>query len=166
QLTAEPREKLGRLALRAWSLKRSLDIHTEISHWFTFPAVLQVGGDTIASRAFSWAERVCRIDAELMGIQSELDERCFALYGIDEADRRAITEGFGAKVAEAESTGDTDEADDEPGDDAEQENSSADARSLAAELVSWTVGIAFGRFDVRLAIGARPMPAEPDPFDP
>src|SRR5439155_6036471 len=36
----------------------------------------------------------------------------------------------------------------------------------AAELVSWAVGVAFGRFDVRLAIGAGPLPVEPEPFDP
>lgn len=33
-------------------------------------------------------------------------------------------------------------------------------------LLSWTVGIAFGRFDWRLATGEREVPPEPDPFDP
>jgi hypothetical protein len=32
-------------------------------------------------------------------------------------------------------------------------------------LISWAVGVAFGRFDVRLATGVRPLPHEPDPFD-
>ena len=39
-------------------------------------------------------------------------------------------------------------------------------RVLTAELVSWAVGVAFGRFDVRLATGERELPAEPEPFDP
>jgi hypothetical protein len=34
-----------------------------------------------------------------------------------------------------------------------------------AELLSWSVGVAFGRFDLRLATGERELPAEPDPFD-
>ena len=33
-------------------------------------------------------------------------------------------------------------------------------------LLSWTVGVAFGRFDVRLATGERPLLHGPEPFDP
>lgn len=33
-------------------------------------------------------------------------------------------------------------------------------------LLSWAVGVAFGRFDWRLATGQRTAPPEPDPFDP
>ena len=42
----------------------------------------------------------------------------------------------------------------------------ADAMSLAAGLVSWAVGVAFGRFDIRLATSARVQPEEPEPFEP
>lgn len=41
-----------------------------------------------------------------------------------------------------------------------------DTTNLAAELVSWAVGVAFGRFDVRLATGSRTLRPEPEPFDP
>ena len=37
---------------------------------------------------------------------------------------------------------------------------------LSASLLSWTVGVAFGRFDLRLATGKRSAPPEPEPFDP
>ena len=43
---------------------------------------------------------------------------------------------------------------------------SLDPVGLAAGLVSWAVGVAAGRFDVRLATGEREWPEEPDPFDP
>ena len=33
-------------------------------------------------------------------------------------------------------------------------------------MVAWAVGVAFGRFDVRLGTGAIPLPATPGPFDP
>ncbi|CAK0781594.1 conserved hypothetical protein [Gammaproteobacteria bacterium] len=33
-------------------------------------------------------------------------------------------------------------------------------------MLSWAVGVAFGRFDLRLATGERDAPPEPDPFDP
>ena len=49
-------------------------------------------------------------------------------------------------------------------DDANEDESPVD---LAANgLNSWLVGVAFGRFDPRLATGERSIPPEPEPFDP
>lgn len=164
-LTPADEEALAGLARRAWSLKRSLDTRTETSHAFVLPALLQVDGRSLAERAGAWAARVREVEAELAAIQAEIDERCFTLYGIDEEDRRAITEGFGggpAGVEDAEGeTGEEAEPEDE-----EEAEATADTTTLAAELVAWAVGVAFGRFDVRLATGARDLPAEPEPFDP
>jgi len=153
---------LAALAYRAWSLKRSLDTRTETSHAFILPALLQTGGSTLAARSAAWTEHVQEIDAELTSIQAEIDERCFELYGIDEEDRRSITEDFGGSSADTEASED---ADSDTDDEAEAE-AAADTATLAAELVSWAVGVAFGRFDVRFATGARELPAEPEPFDP
>ena len=41
-----------------------------------------------------------------------------------------------------------------------------EAASLPNPLLSWAVGVAFGRFDWRLATGERDAPPELDPFDP
>jgi hypothetical protein len=161
--------QLKKLSRRAWSLKRCLDTRTEISHAFMFPALLQVTGDTLTARAVAWDERARAIDAELAAIQTEIDARCFDLYGIDEADRRAITEGFGSTIASAgtaETDTDTDAESESEADDEDEAESNADTTTLAAELVSWAVGVAFGRFDVRLTTGARDLPPEPEPFDP
>jgi hypothetical protein len=162
-LTPADEAALAALARRAWSLKRSLDTRTETSHAFVLPALLQTEGLTLATRSVAWTEHVQLIEAELAAIQAEIDERCFTLYGIDEEDRRAITEGFGGSSVDAEAS--EDGADGDTEDEAEAE-AAADATTLAAELVSWAVGVAFGRFDVRLATGARELPAEPEPFDP
>ncbi len=153
---------LATLARRAWSVKRSLDTRTETSHAFVLPALLQTEGRTLAIRSIAWTEHVQQVDAELAALQAEIDEHCFTLYGIDDEDRRAITEGFGGSIDDPEAAGD--DADGDTEDEAEAE-AAADAATLAAELVSWAVGVAFGRFDVRLATGARALPAEPEPFD-
>lgn len=159
------RNDLAQFALRAWSLKRSLDTCSEISHAFTLPAVLQVAGDDLAMRATAWSEHVRAIAAELATIQAKIDERCFELYGIDEADGRAITKGFTARTSDVESS--EAEIDAEPEDeDVDEGEAGAAAAGLAAKLVSWAVGVAFGRFDLRLAMGARALPDEPEPFDP
>lgn len=155
---------MAELAGRAWSLKRSLDTRVEVSHAFVLPALLQVGGESLAARADAWVGRVRAVEAELAKIQGEIDERCFDLYGIDEADRLAISEGLAGDVEGSdaeEPAGEVDEADDEQDVDA-----AVDGSGLSAELVSWAVGVAFGRFDVRLATGERELPGVPGPFDP
>jgi hypothetical protein len=129
--------------------------------------LLHVTGADLAGRASAWLNLIRAVEEQLIAVQAKTDGYCFGLYGIDDADRRIITEGFGGGAAEREPDGGTDEVGDDLGEDTEEDESTiADATSLAAELVSWAVGITFGRFDVRLATGARLMPTEPEPFDP
>jgi len=165
-LNPDDRNALGRLAHEGWRLRRSLDTTSEISHAFIAPALLQVDNLSFAKRVEAWAEHVDAVQVELDRVQSDIDELGFVLYGISEQDRRAIIEGFGASE-------DNDSADapggDGYGDDMEDDSCEVvelDLRRLAAGLVSWAVGVAVGRFDVRFAIGGRPWSAEPNPFDP
>jgi hypothetical protein len=41
-----------------------------------------------------------------------------------------------------------------------------DERETGSPILSWCIGVAFGRFDIRLATGEREVPPEPEPFDP
>jgi hypothetical protein len=41
-----------------------------------------------------------------------------------------------------------------------------EALAPSRDVTHWVVGVAFGRFDIRLATGEREPPPEPDPFDP
>jgi len=143
-LTAEQEAELAALARRAWSLKRALDTTTETSHAFLLPLALRerAGGFDPAT-----------IEAELARIQVEIDEIAFDLYGFSEADRLAALEAVGGGQASEEEPDDEEEA-------SEPETPSLDG------LLSWAVGVAFGRFDWRLATGERAAPAEPEPFDP
>jgi hypothetical protein len=117
------------------------------------------------ARISAWSEHVRAAEAQLVTIQAEIDERCFDLYGIIEDDRCATTERFAISVSEPELSSHTDCAEDDSGDDGDEADSTADVAPLAAEMVSWVVGVAFGRFDVRLATRSRPLPSEPGPFD-
>ena len=138
--------QLARLSCRAWSLKRTLDTIEETSHAFALPAALR-------SRLGDYDPPA--IEAELARIQAEIDAIAFDLYGFSDTDRTAVQASQGAASAADELL--DEEADDEdrvaPGD-------------HTAGLISWTVGVAFGRFDWRLAIGERAAPAEPEPFEP
>ena len=138
-------EALQRLAKCAWSLKRSIDTVNETSHAFLLPVVVldRLGAFDSGS-----------IESELADIQAEIDSISFDLYGFSEADRQAaIGQGAG------------DQATDDGIDDDDSENAEAEAPPVDA-LLSWTVGVVFGRFDWRLATGERAAPPEPEPFDP
>jgi hypothetical protein len=166
-LTPPDQRGLAALARSAWLLRRSVDTRNEVSHAFTLPALLQVSGARLTERAAAWDGRARGVDQEVVAIVADVETRCFELYGINDADRRTIIEGFGAADVQQES--DAPVADFE--DDCDEEDGDVDAvpldgTGLVAELVSWAVGVAFGRFDVRLATGARSLPAEPEPFDP
>jgi hypothetical protein len=162
--------KLVALCHRAWAVRRSLETRYETSHAFTLPALLQVSGSSVSLRAAAWRTHVSSIEKELAAIQAEIDERCFEAYGILEADRRLIVDGFvgggdgSDELADADT--DVDEDTDEDAEDDGNPETNADESGLVAELVSWAVGVAIGHFDVRLATRARALPNEPEPFEP
>lgn len=138
--------KIEKAAYRSWSFKRTLDTVEETSHAFQLPAALRARLGDYDPPA---------IEVELARIQAEIDEIAFDLYGFSEADRAAAQAGT-AGGAEAEDG----EAEDEGDED------TAAPIDLTTGLLSWAVGVAFGRFDWRLATGEREAPPEPDPFDP
>ena len=89
-------------------------------------------------------------------LQSKIDAIAFELFGLDASDRSEIE---GASIfASAEIVEASDES----------ENNDAGVAAVESEqfcLQSWSVGVAFGRFDVRFATGERSIPSEPEPFD-
>lgn len=150
--STEARDVLGALARRAWSLKRSLDTVTETSHAFLLPLALrQAQGERMV--AFDPPT----IEAELARIQAEIDDIAFSLYGFSAADRAAALGGAGGEASGDDAAEDADAEGDE--DEAADDTPSIDA------LLSWAIGVAFGRFDIRLATGERAGPPEPEPFD-
>ncbi len=160
-IVREQQERLARLAREGWSARRLLDTVVEVSHAFVAPALLQLGDPSFDGRVSAWAGHVAVVEAELGRVQTGLDELCFELHKIPEEDQRAIIEGFDVVGAAG------DDGAELLGEDADSnEDGLVDPRGLTADLVSWAVGVAFGRFDIRVALGTRPWPEEPDPFDP
>ena len=151
--------RLSNLAYRIWSIKRLLDSRTENSHAFSLPALLQVSGVGLTSRAEAWAAHASTLQAEIDALSNEIDDHAYRLYGISAEDRQRIEQGFGIASESAE-------AQQDDADDTEEEAAEVDAKPMVASLLSWALGVAFGRFDVCLATGERSAPPEPEPFDP
>lgn len=139
-------QSLRSLALRAWSLKRTLDYINETSHAFHLPAELY-------PRLGDYDSTV--IEAELARVEAEIDEIVSSLYGFSEVECAALCN------ASADATA-NELSDDDEGD----EDESVDDAPSSNALLGWAVGVAFGRFDWRLATGERSAPPEPEPFDP
>ncbi len=155
-------EDIAGLALavrRAWSLARSLDTTNETSHAFLLP---QGPNERITGLDRAAAVR------EMEEIQRHIDDLAFDLYGIDTDDRALIQSARDGDAAISDDE-DEDEDDDNGG------HPGGGRVAQADTLISWFVGVAFGRFDIRLATEAhdllpvgvmRDVPAEPEPFDP
>jgi hypothetical protein len=146
-------ESLERLVRRAWALQRV----PETCHAFVLPRTL-LNGSLINTE---------EIESNLAVLQAELDDISYRLYGLSDSNREKVT-GWEKHVSADSGFSEghiTDGAVDEvPGDDdgSDETNEVEDADAL----LSWAVGVAFGRFDLRLATGERAAPPEPDPFDP
>jgi hypothetical protein len=170
-ISADVAKCLADAAHQAWALKRALDTRSETSRAFVLPVAILMGTESIEAAAQAWLERIRSSDETIADIQANVDDLCFDLYRISEADRCSIRTGFGSGSNQTEDlidgVGDVAEEDGEAGDlDGETESTnSVDVTSTAEELVAWAVGVAFGRFDIRLATGERLWPAEPEPFD-
>ncbi|NUN59725.1 MAG: type II restriction endonuclease subunit M [Burkholderiaceae bacterium] len=151
--SCEQKELLRNLSSRSWHLKRALDSIRETSHAFMLPTALRARVNEYDSPA---------IEVELSRIQTEIDAIAFDLYGFSDADRQAALSSTPLPEGEGQSSSaEGDDSDDDADD-------SADSASATQHdgLLSWAVGVAFGRFDWRLATGERTAPPEPEPFDP
>lgn len=135
---------LGIRARRAWSIMRSLDSWNETSHAFCLPSSLRADVDAAALRT------------ELASIRAQIDELSLPLYGVEAAPGAAPAASIAPEEAASSDADDVD--DDDDSDDGE--------RDEGVSFQSWLVGVAFGRFDPRLATGERVIPHEPEPFDP
>lgn len=160
-LTESDAALVGGLAGQSWSLKRRLDTCTENSHAFVLPALLQVKDHTLIGSAQSWGQVALTSQAELGALAAEIDDHAYRLYGISAEDRKHIEQGFGPNTED-----DGGVADEYDGDEADEDVVEIDAAPMVASMLSWALGVAFGRFDVRLATGQRAAPTEPEPFDP
>ncbi len=148
-LNSHQHATLAALARRAWSSRRNLDTIQETSHAFLLPAALR-------ARLGDYDPLV--IEAEMADILSEIENIAFDLYGFSNADR-AVVLGSSELVGcdDSESVEDVD---------VREEDDLAEPVNMTDGLLSWAAGVAFGRFDLRLATGEREAPPEPDPFDP
>ncbi|GAB4297829.1 MAG: hypothetical protein Fur0034_08080 [Desulfuromonadia bacterium] len=164
------------LAIESYTRFLQIDNGSENSHAFTYPNLIQVDGTTLADWAAIYGKQYAETEGELLGIQSEVEEIAFDLYGFTEEERETAGSGKravgGGQISESEDDdgesveeGSADESDESPFESGPT-SSSANLPLLTTHLLSWCFGVVFGRWDVRIATDPSLAPKLPDPFDP
>lgn len=135
----ERQNELASIAMKGVAISRRLSSFDETSPCFVLP-------EKIAEIACGSVSRASlKRDAD--DLYNSLDSICDRIVGVSDADilaerRRELVGQFSLLRA------------------------NHSEQDLSGESLSWAVGVAFGRFDWRLATGEREAPLEPDPFDP
>lgn len=156
-------QKLSELAEILLKEIRNSSFSDEISHAFVLPVLVNLGHGSLASCVEEYKRIVNASSSRVRDAQTQINEQVSGLYGLSPEDLAALTNERSCQ----ESSLGADHLDAEDGDVNEDEPSAIRTTEfLVAEIVSWLVGTAFGRWDVRLATGARKVPLEPGPFDP
>lgn len=158
RISDSQRNELSSFARRIWLLNRFADSVNETSHAFLLPSLLQVDG---SNRSENWAVRIESVAREIVEIQVDIDNIVFAAYGFDLEAQRALAGSPNTNIVQIAAAPIEDSEDD-----SEEQIGGADPSDLTWELYSWSVGVAFGRFDERQSFCPRSNPLEPEPFEP
>ncbi|MEH2451335.1 Eco57I restriction-modification methylase domain-containing protein [Nostoc sp.] len=153
------KEKLVKLADFCIYIKSYLYTVNETSHIFHIPVLLQVLGSKLADLSFAWQEKIKKYTQQLSKYQEQIDDIVFQLYGISPKDRKTLEITVKSQNISIDNNIE----------DAEEEDETApvtDSKQLVTDLLSYTVGCAFGRWDIRFSTGEKSAPELPDPFAP
>ena len=142
-------EELALLAKKAWFKRRLFDQINETSHAFLLPAMLRLRMEDYDPVA---------IESDLIAIQAQIDHIAFELYGFSATDRDA------AKSATGIGSGYINLVDEDGLHDSD-EDADIESEDQIEAVLSWAIGVAFGRFDWRLATGEKAISDMPEPFD-
>lgn len=148
--------ELGSLATEGWELQRTLDIHNATSPVFVVPALLADGPKDIDAAQQKAQAKVEDVLRRLRVIKQKIDDMCCVLFSVEgqlvDSDADSPDESHGASVGE---------------DDEDMLSACcAPFTSLVEDLFDYFVGVAFGRWDARIASGEVNPPELPSAFAP
>lgn len=156
---------LAELTRKGFTVARELASVNEISHTFASPGCVSPLPSTIGEVADSLMSHRMRTQSQLHTLIDEIDVEGKRQYSVGDEDFGASTETGDLPITQ-DSGNDDDAITTDDGSNVEGVPSEY-APAAAARLLSWALGVAFGRWDVRLATGQRPIPPLPDdPFAP
>ncbi|MBX6362420.1 MAG: hypothetical protein IRZ00_01020 [Gemmatimonadetes bacterium] len=146
---------------------RISDRWNETSHAFGLPSLIRDGAPE-----FGLAQTVAVEEANGAGVsawaadaQTSLDRQVCALYGLEESDAAPARPDDHPDPIDVPAADATNADEDDAGGEAGEEAIGEDASRRVANLLMWCVGVAFGRWDVRMARDPSLIPALQGPFE-
>jgi len=152
--------RLASLASKGMELQRDFYVSDETTHVFCLPALLRATSSSLFDGISKWQERARATEQALAAVSQEIDGVALQLYGIGPSEFRVLQTNSSWQTLSA------DIAENEDAVEADIVRGRNDGDTLIADMLSYCLGVAFGRWDIRLATGQRPMPELPDPFAP
>jgi hypothetical protein len=128
-------------------IKRDIEKINELGHLFNYPSIIRYRNQNIATMADQWTLTIESSTTEGNRIQNQIDELAYTIYDICDSDKDLIRQTFSDRPSPINKP-------------------PTDPSSVVADLLSYTLGAIFGRWDVRYATGERKPPELPDPFAP
>ncbi len=143
--------KLHKLGSEVYDLTRHLDQSEELSHAFTISDLVHHTDKPLLEGILALEAEAQAARTRLAAIQAEIDDIVFDLYGLNESDRALVHAEMGESVNRRVS-----------------ESASHESRFTfhVQNLLMWCVGVAFGRWDARMALDPTLLPPLQGPFDP
>lgn len=149
------RTTLPTLAREAHDLQRDRDRTDETTHAFCLPGLVRRRTGSLLQASITLEAEVQGAQARLFTIQAEINDIVFNLYGLSEADRALVR----TEMGQPEPPSLKPETND-------QLTPPKDLPVRVQNLLMWCVGVAFGRWDVRMGLNPTLLPALQGPFDP
>ena len=154
-LSEKQKMTLDQLGTKCVDSIRSTNQIDEFTRNFVAPAT--VGIASLRATAAQFIKEEADAVAEITAVRREIDSVVFAAYGFTPKDQAELEAAFTDRIPPA--SGKWRIYFGEAGADLE-------TSTFASMFISWVLGCALGRWDIRYATGERPTPALPEPFAP
>ncbi len=145
-------KRLYNYARDAIKIKRKRRTDYETTHVFDLPSAANKNVESVSKYVNELTEDLSSGRKKLIDIQKRVNEETYKKYEISELDQRRIKESLWGDSTKSEEN--------------VQGEIDVDEIDVAFGLVSYALGCAFGRWDVRYLTGEQSVSELPDPFDP
>lgn len=151
KLTQDARQHLGTLAKNCIERRQWCDTGDETSHAFIVPHIVRHSGGTITYAVSQLSQEITQLEENDQKERASVNDVVYGAYDLSEEDRHVIESHF---VSNAE-----------PGlDESNLGLLKITPESNVVSILSYSIGLSTGRWDLRLAIGERELPELLDPF--
>lgn len=160
--TPDSFRKTSEAGIAAYQIVQQESSTEETTHVFSLPAVGQYLYKSLKASGRAVQDARSSAMSRLAELQKELDLTAAHLYGLNQADYEALAVEQTQPALDygIEATGD------EENDDGDTSSDVSTQKSEIENLLMWSLGSAFGRWDVRFALDPSLLPKLQEPFDP